>query len=185
MDKNTCLQKLYRLAEQKWKLLSGATQFVFYRGNPHANLMLVGEAPGRDEDAQGFPFVGAAGKLLDKTLRELGLDPERDVFITNIVKSRPPNNRKPTPEEMAEGRSLLIEEIKCIHPKVICTLGASPLEGLSKQHDLRITKVRGQVLHVDSYLLLPTYHPAYLLRNPTAITEFKQDLLTAKKLIQG
>lgn len=181
MNKQQQLEKLYDAARQKLTLLPGARQFVFGVGNPNAAIVFVGEAPGRDEDAIGMPFVGAAGRLLDKTLQQLGLN-RTDVYITNIVKSRPPQNRKPTPEEMAEGRPLVIQEIKIIKPKVICSLGATALEALLKHDAVRMTQMRGKPVHIDEFVLVPTFHPAYLLRNGAGMPAFVSDLEQVKKL---
>lgn len=153
---------------------------VFGEGNPDAQLMIIGEAPGREEDNQGRPFVGRSGKLLTKALEAVGLM-RSSVFITNIVKCRPPNNRKPLlAESLLCKNLLLINEIKIIRPKLICTLGAAALEGLLEQH-LKITHARGKIITkgTENIPILPTYHPAYILRNPSEVKVFVEDLRLA------
>lgn len=150
---------------------------VYSTGNPHSPLVFIGEAPGAEEEVQGLPFVGPAGQLLTKMIKAMGLKRE-DVYITNIVKYRPslgvPNqgvkNRKPTSEEIAAGLPHLIKELNVIQPKVIVALGATALEGLSGR-PLSITKVRGQWMQLQGIPLMPTFHPSYLLRQETSITE--------------
>lgn len=153
---------------------NGCTQIVMGEGDPTAKIMFIGEAPGHDEDIQGRPFVGRSGKLLNKCLNELGLKRE-DVFITNIVKCRPPNNRKPLPAEVFFFKPILIHEIKIVRPNVICTLGASALEGLLGE-PFSITKIRGKILNFEGIPLIPTLHPAYVLRNISAENDLKHDL---------
>ena len=143
----------------------GRQKVVFGDGNPEAKLMFVGEGPGRDEDKQGIPFVGRAGKLLNKIIEAMGLQ-RRDVYIANVVKCRPPKNRAPTPEESGTCTSLLLwHQINIISPQIICTLGASATKGLLGA-DTRIGAVRGVFQELDGIQVMPTYHPAYLLRNP-------------------
>jgi uracil-DNA glycosylase family 4 len=156
----------------------GRKNVVFGEGNPDASLMFIGEAPGQDEDEQGRPFVGRSGKLLTQTLSSLSIA-RSDVFITNIVKCRPPNNRKPLPEEMSACKKLLlIHQIKIIRPRVICTLGAAAVEGLFEQL-VKITQIRGTIMSYEGTHLIPTYHPAYILRNPSAFDTFKKDIQKA------
>lgn len=160
--------------------LGGAerTKVVFGRGNPDANLLLLGEGPGRDEDLQGIPFVGRSGKLLRTTLDTLGIK-EESIYITNIVKCRPPNNRAPLPNEVSKCTQLLLEQqIKIIHPRIICTLGASALKALIGT-PLGITKTRGVAQPYKGIYVFPTYHPAYILRNRKQLPFFSQDLQRA------
>ena len=158
----------------------GRTQVVFGEGNPDAKLMFIGEAPGAQEDLQGRPFVGRSGQLLTKILAELGIQ-RSDVFITNVVKCRPPENRAPKPLEISTCKNLfLINQIKIIEPVVICTLGASPLKGLLDK-PIKITQVRGTVLHTDTMTIVPTFHPAYILRNKKKTEIFIADLKMAIK----
>lgn len=163
--------RLQVLAEQvapctKCELHKGRTQTVFSRGNPDAELMFVGEGPGADEDAQGEPFVGKAGQLLDKMIAGMGFARD-DVYVANIVKCRPPGNRTPEPIEMATCLPYLTEQIELIRPKVLVALGATALRGLLGPGE-GITKVRGTwKLYRGTIPVMPTFHPAYVLRTPT------------------
>lgn len=153
----------------------GRTQVVFGSGNPDARIMLIGEAPGKNEDEQGTPFVGRSGALLERVFKNLNLARE-DIFITNIVKCRPPKNRKPMPKESSTCKKLLlVNQISIIEPKIICTLGASALEGLFEQK-FKITKARGTELSYQGIPLIPTYHPAYILRNPSELDTLIHDM---------
>lgn len=155
--------------------IEGATSFVCGEGDPDATIMFIGEAPGADEDRLGRPFVGRSGKLLDAVLSSIGLR-RAEVFITNIVKCRPPENRTPVPEELVKGRELvLLHEINIIQPRVLCTLGLSSLQGLLQQ-SFKMADVRGKAIACGEYVLIPTYHPAYILRNPAAREQFVEDL---------
>ncbi|APS00875.1 hypothetical protein BCY86_03685 [Pajaroellobacter abortibovis] len=137
---------------------------VFARGNPKASLCFIGEAPGADEDKQGLPFVGRAGQLLDKMIQAMGLDSARDVYICNIIKCRPPNNRRPTSEEIDACVPYLNEQIAHVSPKVIVALGNTAVAALLGTK-VGITKIRGQwKLYKGSILVMPTYHPSYLMR---------------------
>jgi uracil-DNA glycosylase family 4 len=143
----------------------GRTQVVFGKGSTEATLMFVGEGPGRDEDLQGAPFVGRSGKLLTQIIEAMGLSRER-VYISNVVKCRPPDNRTPLPNESSTCKNLLLlQEIEIIKPKIICTLGATATRALLGD-DTKITASRGVFVAWNGTLVLPTYHPAYLLRNP-------------------
>ena len=156
----------------------GRTNVVFGEGNPDARLMFIGEAPGADEDAQGRPFVGRSGQLLNKIFELIGIE-RKDVFITNIVKCRPPNNRKPMPVESDTCKSLLLlNQIKIIRPQVICTLGASALQGLV-DYEVKITKMRGIFINYQEIKTLPAYHPAFILRNPKELQTLVDDIKTA------
>jgi DNA polymerase len=147
----------------------GRLKFVFGEGNPRARLMFVGEGPGRDEDLQGRPFVGRAGELLDKMISAIGLRRE-DTYIANIVKCRPPDNRTPTPDEARTCLGYLHRQIELIQPAVIVTLGATPLRELVGVQE-GITRARGQWRRVKvggrEIPLMPTFHPAYVLRQYT------------------
>lgn len=159
----------------------GKTQIVFGKGDSETKLMFVGEGPGRDEDSQGIPFVGRSGKLLTKIIEAMGLKRE-DVFISNVVKCRPPNNRAPLPNESEICKnSLLFKEIEIIKPKIICTLGASAAQAILGPQ-IRISQARGNFFTFNNYLVLPTFHPAYLLRNPHAKKDVWEDMkkITAK-----
>jgi DNA polymerase len=156
------------------KLSKGRTKIVFGTGSPKARLMFVGEGPGRDEDLSGEPFVGRAGKLLTDMIKAMGLQRE-DVYIANIVKCRPPENRQPEHDEVETCSPFLMRQIDVIRPQVICTLGNTPTQTLL-QTTQGISKFRGQWFDFRDTKLLPTYHPAYLLRNPAAKADVWKDL---------
>jgi DNA polymerase len=149
---------------------------VFGVGNARAELMFIGEAPGADEDEQGEPFVGRAGQLLTKIIQAMGYRRE-DVYIANVLKCRPPENRTPLPEEVANCLPYLLAQIELIKPKVIVALGATALRALLDVQ-LGITKMRGNWYNFRGIPIMPTFHPAYLLRNPAAKKEVWQDMQT-------
>ena len=156
----------------------GRTRVVFGEGNPDANLMLIGEAPGKNEDLQGKPFIGRSGKLLNSALERAGISREQ-TFITNIVKCRPPNNRTPRPQEIRTCKSLLLlGQIKIIQPSIICTLGSAATQGLLGQK-VKITQARGIKHLFQGITIIPTYHPAYTLRNPKKIADLIADITAA------
>jgi DNA polymerase len=160
-------------------LCKGRTQTVFGVGSPNARLMFIGEAPGRDEDLQGEPFVGRAGQLLTDIIKAMKLSRD-EVYIANVVKCRPPDNRNPEPEEMEACRPFILRQIEVIRPEVIVTLGKVPLEGLFRR-GMAISRTRGTWLSFEGVKLMPTYHPAYLLRNPAA----KRDVWSDMKLVMS
>jgi uracil-DNA glycosylase len=150
------------------------TNTVFSRGNPEAKLVFVGEAPGADEDEQGLPFVGRAGQLLDKMIGAMGLDPEKDVYVCNIIKCRPPGNRKPEPAEIDTCIPYLHEQLAAIRPKVIVAMGNTAVSALLDTK-LGITKLRGAwKLYKGKVPVMPTYHPSYLLRPSAQQVEAKK-----------
>lgn len=156
----------------------GRTNVVFGEGNPNAAIIFIGEGPGKDEDSQGRPFVGKSGQLLNQLFALAGID-RSSVFITNIVKCRPPNNRTPLPNEMETCKNLLLlKQIKIIRPKIICTLGSAALQGLLNQ-SFKITQVRGSILSFENIIVIPTYHPAYILRNPKELPMLVKDIQSA------
>lgn len=158
----------------------GRTTIVFGEGNVDSPLMFIGEGPGREEDEQARPFVGRSGKLLTRLLAIIGID-RKDIFITNIVKCRPPQNRRPTLQESNTCKKiLLLKQIEIIDPKIICTLGSCAVENIMEQQ-VTISKIRGTCLPWNNRLILPTFHPAYALRNPTAIEVMAEDILNAKR----
>ena len=157
---------------------------VFGDGNPDARLMFIGEAPGADEDAQGIPFVGRAGQLLNRVLEMVGLSRD-DVYIANILKCRPPGNRTPAPEETEMCMPFLLKQIDAIEPKVICALGSVATNTLMGRK-FSITKVRGTILTTPhGYTLMPTFHPAYLLRNPGEKRTLIRDLQMLKDMCKN
>jgi len=156
------------------KLHKKRTHIVFADGNPKADLVFVGEGPGADEDATGIPFVGRAGKLLTQMIEAMGLH-RKDVYICNVVKCRPPENRQPDPEEVTTCSPYLVRQLEVVNPKVIVCLGATAAKTLLET-DMGISKFRGQWLDFRGKKLLATYHPAYLLRNPAAKSEVWKDL---------
>lgn len=159
----------------------GRTTVVFGDGNPDAKLVLIGEGPGEQEDRQGKPFVGKSGALLTKILDTIGVS-RTDIFITNIVKCRPPHNRTPVPLEMKTCKSILLEkQLTIIQPHVVCTLGSAALQGLL-EHPIQITKERGIMREILGIRTIPTYHPAYILRNPTKLHTLVDDLHAAYTL---
>lgn len=159
----------------------GRSRVVFGSGNPDATIMLIGEGPGEQEDKQGLPFVGKSGNLLSRTLDAVGIS-RPEIFISNIVKCRPPQNRTPLPSEMKTCKELLlIKQIEIIKPKIICTLGAAALQGILER-PVKITRERGIPISVYTATLIPTVHPAYVLRNPPALELLIADLLLAKKI---
>jgi len=150
-------------------LCAGRATVVFGVGNPRARLMFVGEGPGSEEDRLGEPFVGAAGKRLDRWIARIGLRRE-DVYIANIVKCRPPGNRAPLPEEAKVCLPYLLRQIRAIRPEIVCTLGATALNFLLGVEE-KITRERGKWRERDGVPVLPTYHPAFILRNAARETE--------------
>jgi len=161
----------------------GRSQIVFGVGNPDADLMFVGEAPGADEDEQGIPFVGRAGQLLTKIIEAIDLKRE-DVYIANVIKCRPPGNRNPDPDEVETCEPFLFRQIDIIKPKVIVALGKFGAQTLLGTLD-PISRLRGRVFEYRGAKLIPTFHPAYLLRNPSSKREVWEDMKLVKKLLQS
>jgi len=178
------LEELYAPYRTCTRLLveNGSKNIIFGEGSPDAKIMFIGEAPGANEDKLGRPFVGRSGKLLNKILESAGLKRE-EVFITNIVKVRPPNNRKPYPQELQRGRDLLFHQIDIIKPKVICTLGASALEGLLDKK-VAMKQMRGTPFTLHGTTIFPTFHPAFILRNPKELETLVADIFRACELAQ-
>jgi uracil-DNA glycosylase len=167
------------------RLAEGRTQVVFGVGDPNADLMFVGEAPGFHEDKQGFPFVGQAGKLLDKLLAGIGLE-RSDVYVANVLKCRPPGNRDPQPDEIEACEGHLFRQVSLIEPKVVATLGNFATKLLSGKQ-LGITRVHGQEQEVTlgdrSVLLYPIYHPAAALYTPAMLKVLEEDFRRLPDLI--
>jgi uracil-DNA glycosylase family 4 len=169
---------------RRCKLCSlGRTQIVFGKGHPKARLMFVGEAPGEEEDARGEPFVGRSGQLLTKIIEAIGLTREQ-VYIANVIKCRPPANRNPEPDEVASCEPYLFRQIDVIQPRVIVPLGKFAAQSLLKTLD-PITKLRGRQFDYRGAILIPTFHPAYLLRNPSAKREVWDDMKKVREILQA
>ena len=183
------LVQLYREVQEcrRCPLYATRTQVVFGAGNADADLMFVGEAPGFHEDQQGIPFVGAAGKLLDKLLEEIGMQ-RGDIFIANVLKSRPPGNRDPQLEEIEACKPYLTKQIELIEPRVICTLGNFSTKLLTRRND-GITRVHGQPQdHVIAGLpirLYPIYHPAAGLRSTAMLETLREDFKQLPALLEA
>ena len=159
---------------QACRLHEGRRQVVFGTGNPDADLVFVGEAPGHEEDLQGEPFVGRAGQLLTRIIQAIGLT-RGDVYILNVIKCRPPQNRNPLPDEVAACRPLIDKQLACLKPRVICALGTFAAQALLRS-DERISRLRGRFHPMGNILVRPTFHPAYLLRNPQEKRKVWQDM---------
>ncbi len=165
---------------QRCKLCSGRKNIVFGVGNPRAELVFVGEGPGEQEDLQGVPFVGAAGELLTKMIQAMGFSRD-DVYICNVVKCRPPGNRNPEPEEIAACEPFLRAQLKALQPKVIVALGKFAAQTLLRD-TTPITRLRGQWREYQGVKLMPTFHPAYLLRNTAEKRKAWEDLQQVMKI---
>jgi uracil-DNA glycosylase family 4 len=161
----------------------GRRQIVFGVGNPAADLMFVGEAPGADEDIQGIPFVGRAGQLLTKIIEAIDLRRE-DVYIANVIKCRPPENRNPDPDEVETCEPFLFQQIDAIKPKVIVALGTFAAKALLKTQD-SISRLRGRVYDYRGAKLIPTFHPAFLLRSPDRKRDVWEDMKKARAILQA
>jgi uracil-DNA glycosylase len=155
------------------RLAAGRHTIVFGQGNPHAELVFVGEGPGADEDAQGLPFVGRAGRLLNRMIELAGMKRE-DVYICNVVKCRPPDNRTPLPDEIETCSPFLLRQIRTIKPRLVCCLGAPAVKTLLGIKE-GITKIRGRFYDFQGTKALPTFHPAYILRNPREEKILRED----------
>jgi DNA polymerase len=183
------------LTEMNCPLKDAAKNLVFGKGNPDAPILFIGEAPGEKEDEQGIPFVGSAGKELDKLLRSIDLTLE-DVYIANILKYRPPNNRDPTVEEIYRHTPYLIEQIKIIRPKIICTLGNYSTKFVLASFNIPnmkkiggISTLHGKVnpITIDNmeFIVIPLYHPAAMLYNPRLRETLAQDFLAMQEILKG
>lgn len=160
----------------------GRRQTVFGVGSPTARLMFVGEAPGEDEDKQGEPFVGRAGQLLTKIIEAIGLTREQ-VYIANVIKCRPPGNRNPENDEVETCEPFLFQQIAIVQPRVVVALGKFAAQSLLRTTE-PITRLRGRVFEFRGASLLPTFHPAYLLRNPPAKREVWEDMKKVRELLK-
>jgi len=166
---------------QRCKLCSTRTHIVFGSGNPKAKLVFVGEAPGADEDAQGLPFVGRAGQLLTRIVESIGLS-RQDVYICNVIKCRPPENRFPEKDEITSCSPFLLRQLETIRPKVVCCLGAAAAQTILKTKS-SVGWMRGRFQDYRGAKLIVTYHPAYLLRNPDAKRDVWEDMKRIKALL--
>ncbi|MDD5622506.1 MAG: uracil-DNA glycosylase [Actinomycetota bacterium] len=184
-DKREKLKELYLDIRdcQRCGLCKSRTKFVFGSGSAYAEVMFVGEAPGKNEDLQGLPFVGQAGKLLDELLGSIGFD-RSEVFIANVLKCRPPGNRDPRIEEINVCKDHLMGQIKVIDPKIICTLGKFSTQ-LLLNTDKGITGLRGKVFRIDNHIIMPINHPAAALYMPSKMEILKQDFQKIKKLLDS
>jgi len=168
---------------RRCKLWKTRTHLVFGTGNPQARLMFIGEAPGAEEDQQGEPFVGAAGQLLNRLLDRLGLQ-RAEVYITNVAKCRPPNNRNPDAEEIAACRPFLVQQIQAIRPRVIVTLGAVATHALLEAK-VPLNRLRGRWQVFQNIPVMPTFHPSYLLRVPQERQKTWEDMQKVMARLRG
>jgi uracil-DNA glycosylase family 4 len=159
---------------KRCKLYRTRRTIVFGEGNEKATLMFIGEGPGYDEDVQGRPFVGRAGQLLTKIIQSINIQRE-EVYIANIIKCRPPQNRNPEPDEIQSCNPFLMKQIRAIQPKIICALGTFSAQTLLKT-DAKISALRGKFYDFEGIKVIPTYHPAFLLRNPERKKEVWEDM---------
>jgi len=180
----TLLQDLAKALHncQRCKLAKlGRTQVVFGAGNPHASIMFVGEAPGFHEDQQGEPFVGAAGKLLNDLLSSAGLSRDQ-IYIANVIKCRPPNNRDPEPDEVEKCKPFLMQQIQIIRPKLVCTLGNWATQTLLERK-VGITKVKAQAFYMQDFVIFPLLHPAAALHQGNLMDTLKADFKKLKEFL--
>ena len=167
---------------QRCKLAKlGRTQVVFGVGNPHASIMFVGEAPGFNEDQKGEPFVGAAGKLLNDLLASAGLSRDQ-IYIANVIKCRPPNNRDPEPDEVETCKPFLLQQIQMIRPKLVCTLGNWATQTLLERK-VGITKVKAQAFYMKDFVIFPLLHPAAALHQGNLLDTLKEDFKKLKEFL--
>jgi len=159
----------------------GRSQVVFGVGNPHASIMFVGEAPGFNEDQKGEPFVGAAGKLLNDLLQSAGLSRDQ-IYIANVIKCRPPNNRDPEPDEVETCKPFLMQQIQMIRPKLVCTLGNWATQTLLERK-VGITKVKAQAFYMKDFVIFPLLHPAAALHQGNLLDTLKEDFKKLKEFL--
>jgi uracil-DNA glycosylase len=183
MDKSKIIEEIRVNVEkcQKCRLCKTAKHAVTGEGNLDAEIVFIGEAPGETEDTTGRPFVGRAGMLLEASLKELGMK-RSDVWIGNIIKHRPPDNRDPLPDEIAACQPYLTLQLKTIAPKLIVTLGRFSMSYFYPEG--KISRDRGHLIRVGAYNVYPRYHPAAALRNPTMMSDFKQDFARIPKVLE-
>lgn len=164
-------------------LSKGRKQVVFGEGNQNADIMFIGEGPGELEDESGRVFVGRSGELLTRIIENVLLLRREDVYIANIVMCRPPANRAPSDEEVAKCKPFLIKQIEIVKPKIIIALGATSYSYLTGDMSGKISRVRGEMIKFGTSKLMPTFHPSYLLRNPSAKKEVMSDMLKVKAIL--
>lgn len=176
-------EELHKMVQEctNCRLCQTRTQTVFGRGNPKAKWLFIGEAPGEQEDKQGYPFVGKAGQLLDNILYAAGLDREQDIYIANVVKCRPPGNRNPAGDEIVACQDYLLQQIKHINPTIIIALGRFAAQTLLNTEQ-SISRLRGKAHQYQGIPLIATFHPAYLLRNLSDKSKAWQDMVLARKI---
>lgn len=181
MDKKSALQALYGAMAADHALPLQPANLVFGEGNPDCDVLFIGEAPGAKEDELVRPFVGRSGKLLDKMLQEIGMQRE-DVYITNIVKRRPPENRDPSPQEIAAYKPYLTQQIAIINPCVIATLGRFSMNYFLPEG--KISKDEGKLIRIGNYMLYPMFHPAAALRAPIMSAAFTKSFLALPRALK-
>ena len=167
------------------ELCKSRKNVVFGEGSANADVMFVGEAPGATEDETGKPFVGRAGELLTKMIERVLFVKREDVYIANIVKCRPPGNRVPTLHEANSCKGFIKKQLELIKPKIIVALGRTSYQYLSEDENTPISKIRGKMIDYKGTKLIPTYHPSYLLRNPSAKKEAYEDMLKVKSIMDA
>ncbi|MBU6500422.1 MAG: uracil-DNA glycosylase [Patescibacteria group bacterium] len=182
MEKSGALRDLEKEIIANVSLPLRESNLVFGEGNPDCRVMFVGEAPGFNEDRLGRPFVGRGGQLLDKLIQEIGWE-RKDVYITNIVKRRPPDNRDPLPEEIEKYKPYLTRQIDIINPKVIVCLGRFSMNYFLPL--AKITRDHGRVFKIDDRLIFPVYHPAAALRSTQMMETFREDMKKLPKVVSG
>ena len=168
---------------QQCRLASARTQVVFGSGNPKASIMFVGEAPGFHEDKQGVPFVGAAGKLLTELLESVGLS-RSQIYIANVIKCRPPQNRDPAPDEVETCKPFLLQQIELIKPHLVCSMGNFATQTLLERK-VGITKVHGQPFQLKEFRLFPLFHPAAALHNERLRPQLQEDFQKLKRILDA
>ena len=175
------LYDTYKKSDECHVGYSKRTNIVFGEGNPDAKLMLIGEAPGEEEDKQGRPFVGRSGILLNKALALAEIN-RAELYITNVVKCRPPNNRTPSETEIKTCTEMFLDkQIKIVRPKVIVTLGSIATRALLNK-EVKITKIHGQIFNQENFIIIPIYHPSYVLRNRSVIQEWLDDIKRIREI---
>lgn len=188
MDNFTLLEKTISTCT-RCQLFKTRNNVIFGEGSRNAPIFIIGEAPGAEEDKIGRPFIGASGKLLDKILQCCGFNREQHVFISNIVRCRPPGNRVPSQEERDACIDFLYRQIELINPRILITLGATPIKELLDDRNIKITKIRGNWLEYKNRLLMPVYHPSALLRNPNlkqdTWADFKKVVIKYRELVDA